>query len=148
MAYNVTVNGQPSGLVYTLKGSNVTIYENADAGQAKKLDTVSRSAMVDYLNDNGQGQLVNNLSKGVKVVDKTNGGLTSPSTCNAGTGTSAQTGKYGNKGPVNVPSKMQGTWYTADDGSDGTVTFGSHTFRYSGSDGGSVSHYPSRMTPS
>lgn len=138
VVYNVTVNGQPSGLVYTLKGSNVTIYENADTGQAKKLGTVSRSAMVDYLNDNGQGQLVNNLSKGAKVVDKTNGGLTSPSADNAGTGTSAQTGKYGNKGPVNVPSEMQGTWYTADDDSDGTVTFGSHTFRYSDSDGGST----------
>lgn len=135
VAYNVTVNGQPSGLVYTLKGSNVTIYENANAGQAKKLGTVSRSKMVDYLNDNGQGQLVDNLAKGAKVVDKTNGGLTSPNTDNAGTST--QTGKYGNKGPVNVPSDMQGTWYTADN-DDGTVTFGSHTYRYDGPDGGST----------
>lgn len=134
VAYNVTANGQSTGLVYTVKDNDVTIYQDAQSGSAKKLATISRSGMVDYLNRNGQGQLVNNLSKGAKVVDKTNGGLTGPTTNTAGSSTRGQVGKYGNEGPVSVPAEMQGTWYTADNDSDGTIEFGTHTYRYSGSD--------------
>lgn len=134
VAYNVTANGKSTGLVYTVKGNDVTIYENADNGQAKKLTTVSRADMVDYLNSNGQGQLVNNLSKGAQVVDKTNGGLNALSTSSAGSSTTA--GQYGNEGTVNVPSDMQGTWYTADNDTNGTITFGQHTYKYDGPDGG------------
>lgn len=134
VAYNVTANGKSTGLVYTVKGNDVTIYENADNGQAKKLTTVSRADMVDYLNSNGQGQLVNNLSKGAQVVDKTNGGLNAPSTSSAGSSTTV--GQYGNEGTVNVPSDMQGTWYTADNDTNGTLTFGQHTYKYDGPDGG------------
>ena len=134
VAYNVTANGKSTGLVYTVKGNDVTIYENADNGQAKKLTTVSRADMVDYLNSNGQGQLVNNLSKGAQVVDKTNGGLNAPSTSSTGSSTTA--GQYGNEGTVNVPSDMQGTWYTADNDTNGTLTFGQHTYKYDGPDGG------------
>ncbi|HJA21079.1 MAG TPA: hypothetical protein H9721_00600 [Candidatus Limosilactobacillus intestinipullorum] len=134
VAYNVTANGQSTGLVYTVKGNDVTIYQDAQSGAAKKLTTVSRADMVDYLNHNGQGQLVNNLAKDAKVVDKTNGGLTGPTTDTTGSSTHGQVGKYGNEGPVNVPSEMQGTWYTADNNTHGTLTFGSHTYKYSGPD--------------
>lgn len=135
VAYNVTANGKDTGLVYTVSGNNVTIYENAQSGQAKKLTTVSRADMVQYLNDNGQGQLVNNLATGAKVVDKTNGGLTTPANNGSQTGkSSTSTGQYGNKGPVNVPSELQGTWYTADNDEPGSVTFGAHTFKYTGGD--------------
>lgn len=134
VAYNVTANGKSTGLVYTVKGNNVTIYQDAQSGQAKKLTTVSRSAMVDYLNNNGQGQLVNNLSKGAKVIDKTNGGLTGPTTDTASSGSSTNTGRYGNEGTVNVPAEMQGTWYTADNDSNGSITFGQHTYKFTGED--------------
>lgn len=134
VAYNVTANGKDTGLVYTVNGDNVTIYENAQSGQAKKLATVSRANMVQYLNDNGQGQLVNNLATGAKVVDKTNGGLSTPTNgTNKGSATSS-TGQYGNEGPVDVPSEMQGTWYTADNDEPGSITFGAHTMKYSGGD--------------
>ncbi|WP_242362144.1 hypothetical protein [Limosilactobacillus antri] len=135
VAYNVTANGKDTGLVYTVNGNNVTIYEGAQSGQAKKLTTVSRAEMVQYLNQNGQGQLVNNLATGAKVVDKTNGSLTAPASRGAQTGkTSTSTGQYGNEGPVDVPSELQGTWYTADNGEPGSVTFGAHTFKYTGGD--------------
>lgn len=136
VAYNVTANGKSTGLVYTVSGNNVTIYEDADNGQAKKLTTISRADMVNYLNTNGQGQLVNNLSKGAQVVDKTNGGLNAPSASTSSAGSSTAAGKYGNEGPVSVPSEMQGTWYTADNDTNGTLTFGQHTYKYDGPDGG------------
>ena len=40
---------------------------------------------------------------------------------------SNDTGKYGDEGPFDVPSEMQGTWYSADYNSDSTVTFKAHT---------------------
>lgn len=128
VAYSVTANGKDTGLVYTVNGNNVTIYENAQSGQAKKLTTVSRAAMVSYLNNNGQGQLVNNLATGAKVVDKTNGGLTTSPSKNS------TTGQYGNEGPVTVPSELQGTWYTADNDESGSITFGAHSYKYTGGD--------------
>lgn len=37
-------------------------------------------------------------------------------------------GKYGNQGPADVPSELQGTWYSTDDDENATVTFGQHNF--------------------
>lgn len=130
VAYNVTTNVQSSKLVYTLKGNNVIIYQDADGTGAKKLGTVSRQQMVDYINQNGQGQLVNKLADNAQIVDKTNGALTN----NASAGTKQASGKYGNQGTFNLPSNMQGTWYSDDKDADGkTLTINGNQIKSAGS---------------
>ena len=80
IAYIVTAGGNNSGLVYTVNGNDVTIYQNAQPNQnAKKLTTISRSAMVKYINENSQAKLVQTLAKNAQVSDKTNGGLSTAS---------------------------------------------------------------------
>lgn len=131
VAYNVVANGKTTALVYTVNGDDVTIYQDAQPGKdAKKLATVSRADMVKYINRNGQGQLVKNLATGAKVVDKTNGGLTSSVPSSTGT-SSSDTGKYGNEGPIDVPSELQGTWYSADNDVNATINFTAHTYKFS-----------------
>lgn len=49
----------------------------------------------------------------------------------------AAKGKYGNRGPAKVPSRLQGTWYSTDDGGS-TVTFGKHSFREKETDDSSM----------
>lgn len=121
VAYNVTVNGQSTSLVYTLKGNNVIIYENANKNGAKKLGTVSRDEMANYLNQNGQGQFVQKLAGNAQIVDKTNGALNSPSSNSSSS--SSTKGQYGNEGAFNLPDNMQGTWYSEDkDADDPTIT--------------------------
>lgn len=115
VAYNVTAKGQSSKLVYTLKGNKVILYENASGQGAKKLATVSRQSMADYLNHNGQGKLVSRLASGAQIVDKTNGTLTSAAPSSS---SNKSTGKYGNQGAFNLPSDMQGTWYSDDKDAD------------------------------
>ncbi|WP_251546026.1 hypothetical protein [Limosilactobacillus caecicola] len=125
VAYNVKANGQSSKLVYTVNGDNVTIYQNASkTTTGKKLTTVSRADMVSYINQNGQGDHVNQLAQNAQVNDKRSGDSTT--TGSSSTGTS---GKYGNEGAVTVPSEMRGTWYCAKDGNS-TVTFGKHTYNF------------------
>lgn len=129
VAYNVKASGKSSQLVYTVNGDNVTIFKNAGKHQsAKKLTTVSRSDMVNYVNEHGQADYVDQLSQKAQVVDKRSGGDSS---------SSSSTGKYGNEGPITVPKAMQGTWYT-EDGEASSVTFGKNTFSISGSDGGTT----------
>lgn len=129
VAYNVKAAGKSSRLVYTVKGNNVTIFQNAGKGHAaKKLATVSRTNMVKYINDNGQGDFVNQLAQNAQVNDKRSGGAESSAT----TSSSSDTGKYGNKGPVTVPADMRGTWYT-EDGDASSVTFGKNTITSDGS---------------
>ena len=41
---------------------------------------------------------------------------------------SQSTGKYGNQGPFNVPSNMQGTWYSKN----GQITIGAHSMTING----------------
>lgn len=128
VAYNVKAGDQSSNLVYTVNGDNVTIYQDATSGkQARKLATVSRAQMVDYLNRNGQGGLVKSLAGSAQVNDKRAGNSTNGTTSSAST--SGDVGKYGNKGPVNTPSEMQGTWYSADKNSDGPITVGKNTIQ-------------------
>lgn len=139
VAYNVKAAGKSSNLVYTVKGDDVTIFQGANKNKtAKKLATVSRSDMVNYINDNGQGNFVNSLSQNAQVNDKRSGDDHSSSSSSS----SSSTGKYGNEGAVTVPAEMRGTWYTADNDSEGSVTFGKNTFQYTGddADGNDVSH--------
>ncbi len=131
VAYNVKAVGKSSNLVYTVKNNDVIIYQNASKKRSgKELATVSRSTMVKYINDKGQGDFVNRLAQSAQVNDKRDS--TSNTTSSS---SSSDTGKYGNEGPVTVPTDMRGTWYTADDDSNGTITFGKNTFQYTGSDG-------------
>lgn len=126
VAYNVRADKQSSKLVYTVNGNNVTIFSNASKNHAaKKLGTVSRKSMVDYLNKNGQSAYANQLAKNAQVNDKRNGDNSSTSS------SSSQSGKYGNEGAVNVPSNMQGTWY----GKDSKITFGKNTVNVDGETG-------------
>ena len=64
VAYNVKASGKSSNLVYTVNGDNVTIYKNASGNNSgKKLTTVSRSSMVNTVNNQGQGGFVKQLSQ-------------------------------------------------------------------------------------
>ncbi|WP_295729089.1 hypothetical protein [uncultured Limosilactobacillus sp.] len=129
VAYNVKAADKSSQLVYTVKGDHVTIFQNASKTHAgKKLTTVSRSAMVKYINDNGQGNFVNQLSQNAQVNDKRSGNADESSSNSS----SSRNGKYGNEGPVTVPADMRGTWYT-EDGDASSVTFGKNTITIDGS---------------
>lgn len=126
VAYNVHADDQSSKLVYTVDGNQVAIFSNASKNHtAKKLGTVSRKAMVNYLNKNGQSAFANQLAKNAQVNDKRNGDSSSSST------SGSQTGKYGNEGAVTVPSNMRGTWYSKD----GKITFGKNTVMTDGDTG-------------
>lgn len=137
MAYAVTANGQATGLVYTItKDDAVVLYRDAKTGQpAKKLATVTKPAMARYINQHGQGDLVNQLAQGAQVVDKSGTtGSTSGSAASAGStdhGDSA-IGKYGNKGPFAVPADMQGTWYSDDGDDESTMTIDGHSMNIDG----------------
>lgn len=125
VAYNVTAGGKSTGLVYTIDNDDVTIYQNAKPGQqGEKLGTVSRQQMARYINKNGQGKLVTDLAGQAQVIDQR-----SSSDTGSSTGTS---GQYGRKGTVTVPADMQGTWYSADDDNDDTVTIGANTITSGG----------------
>lgn len=131
VAYNVKASGKSSNLVYTVNGDNVTIYKNASGKvSGKKLATVSRSTMVETVNNQGQGDFVKQLSQNAQVNDKRDDGSSSATSNDS----SSASGKYGNKGPVTVPSEMRGTWYSEDNDSSSTVTFGKNTYQYSGDD--------------
>lgn len=123
VAYSVTAGGKDTGLLYTVKGNDVILYSN---NGSQKLGTVSRQQMANYINQNGQGQLVKQLAGQAKVVDRTNGQLSGGSSSNDGS-SSNETGKYGNQGPFAVPAALRGTWYTSGDDYDSTVTFGAHS---------------------
>lgn len=135
MAYEVTAGGQTNGLVYTIdQNDNVVLYQGAQPGKpAKKLDTISKSAMAKYINQHGQGALVNDLARNAQVVDKSGGATSDNSSSSAGPRDSA-TGKYGNKGPFAVPGDMQGTWYSADNDDDSTMTISDHSMVIDGDD--------------
>lgn len=124
VAYDVTTGGKSQGLVYTVNEDDVNIYQNVKESQeAKKLATVSKSTMASYVNQEGQGKLVNDLATKAQVVDKRNGDSTSASSSSS----SSSDQKYGRIGDFDVPSEMQGTWYSADYDSNSTVTFSAHT---------------------
>lgn len=135
MAYEVTAGGQATGLVYTIdQNDKVVLYQGAQPGkQAKKLATISKSAMAKYINQHGQGALVNDLAKNAQVVDKSGDAISGSSSSSAGHSDSA-TGKYGNKGPFEVPGDMQGTWYSADNDDDSTMTISDHAMVIDGDD--------------
>lgn len=106
VAYNVKAAGKSSNLVYTVKDNDVIIYQNASKKhRGKKLATVSRSAMVKFINDKGQGEFVNRLAQSAQVNDKRN----ATSSSSNSTSSSDSAGKYGNEGPVTVPVDMRGT---------------------------------------
>ncbi|MBV0922271.1 hypothetical protein JSQ84_07950 [Limosilactobacillus reuteri] len=129
VAYDVTAGGKSQGLVYTVNNDDVNIYQNVKENQkSTKLATISKSEMANYVNQEGQGKLVNDLAAKAQVVDKRSG----DSNSSASTSNSGNDHKYGRSGTIDVPSEMQGTWYSADNDADSTITFGSHTFTYSG----------------
>lgn len=133
VAYNVTAGGKSTGLVYTMSGNNITIFKNATPNHSgTKLGTISRDNMVNYINNKGQVDFVNTLSNGANVVDRRNGN--SSDNTSSSTNESTKSGKYGNKGPINVPSNMRGTWYSANNDSNSSVTFGAHTIQFTSED--------------
>lgn len=131
VAYDVTAGGKSQGLVYTVNNDDVNIYQNVKENQkSTKLATISKSEMANYVNQEGQGKLVNDLAAKAQVVDKRNGdNNTSSSTSNSG-----NDHKYGRIGTIDAPSEMQGTWYSADNDADSTMTFGPHSYTYSDGD--------------
>lgn len=138
VAYDVTAGGTSSGAVYTVDGDNVNIYKNVKRGQkSTKVATISKDAMADYVNEQGQGKLVNDLSAKAQVVDKRNGDTGSGSTGSS----SSVDNKYGRIGTINFPAEMQGTWYTADNDNDLSVKIAGNTISFSGDDGGTTKLY-------
>lgn len=129
VAYDVTAGGKSQGLVYTVNNDDVNIYQNVKENQkSTKLATISKSEMANYVNQEGQGKLVNDLAAKAQVVDKrSDDSNTSSSTSNSGN-------KYGRIGTIDVPSEMQGTWYSADNDADSIMTFGPHSYTYSDGD--------------
>ena len=128
VAYDVTAGGKSQGLVYTVNNDDVNIYQNVKENQkSTKLATISKSEMANYVNQEGQGKLVNDLAAKAQVVDK----RSSDSNSSASTSNSGNDHKYGRIGTIDVPSEMQGTWYSADNDSDSTMTFGPHSYTYS-----------------
>lgn len=92
VAYNVKATGKRSSLVYTVKDNDVIIYQNAEKSHAgKKLATVSRSEMVKFINDKGQGSFVNRLAQSAQVNDKRDS-----TSSVASSSSSNENGKYGN----------------------------------------------------
>lgn len=131
VAYDVTAGGKSQGLVYTVNNDDVNIYQNVKENQkSTKLATISKSEMANYVNQEGQGKLVNDLAAKAQVVDKRSG----DSNSSASTSNSGNDHKYGRIGTIDVPSEMQGTWYSADNDSDSTMTFGPHSCTYSDGD--------------
>lgn len=139
VAYDVTAGGKSQGLVYTVNNDDVNIYQNVKENQkSTKLATISKSEMANYVNQEGQGKLVNDLAAKAQVVDKRSG----DSNSSASTSNSGNDHKYGRIGTINVPSEMQGTWYSADHDADSTMTFGPHSYTYSdGDDSGTTQLY-------
>lgn len=128
VAYDVTAGGKSQGLVYTVNNDDVNIYQNVKENQkSTKLATISKSEMANYVNQEGQGKLVNDLAAKAQVVDKRSG----DSNSSASTSNSGNDHKYGRIGTIDVPSEMQGTWYSADNDADSTMTFGPHSYTYS-----------------
>lgn len=122
VAYDVTAGGKSTGLVYTINNDDVNLYQNVKSGKTShKLATVSKQQMVKYVNNKGQAKLVTDLAKNAQVIDKRSDSNTSSATNDS---TSHQ---YGREGKVAVPAEMQGTWYSADNDSNSTITFGDNT---------------------
>ncbi|MDE6947993.1 MAG: hypothetical protein K2O90_00465, partial [Limosilactobacillus sp.] len=114
--------------VYTVNNDDVNIYQNVKENQkSTKLATISKSEMANYVNQEGQGKLVNDLAAKAQVVDK----RSSDSNYSVRTSNSGNDHKYGRIGTIDVPSEMQGTWYSADNDADSTMTFGPHSYTYS-----------------
>lgn len=132
VAYDVTAGGASQGLVYTVNNDNVNIYQNVKQNKkSTKLATVSKAEMAEYVNKKGQGKLVNDLAAQAQVVDKRNG----DSNTSSSTSSTGDDHKYGRAGIIDVPSEMQGTWYSADNDSDSTIDFGAHSLTFAeGSD--------------
>jgi len=129
VAYDVTAGGKSWGLVYTVNNDDVNIYKNVQENQkSTKLATISKSEMANYVNQEGQGKLVNDLAAKAQVVDKRSGA----SNISSSTSNSSADHRYGRVGTIDVPSEMQGSWYSADYDSDSTMTFGPHSYEYSG----------------
>lgn len=127
VAYDVTAGGKSTGLIYTINNDDVNIYQNVKSGKTnKKLATVSKQDMVNYVNDKGQAKLVTNLAKNAQVVDKRSGNTDSSTNDNS---TSHQ---YGRLGKVNVPAEMQGTWYSDDNDDESTITFNANSITSDG----------------
>ncbi|MBD5807519.1 hypothetical protein [Limosilactobacillus walteri] len=138
VAYDVTAGGKSRGLIYTVNNDDVNIYQNVKTNQKNnKLATISKSAMASYVNQEGQGKLVSDLAARAQVVDKRNDDSAASSTSN-----DISDHKYGRLEAINVPSEMQGTWYSADNDADSTMTFGPHSCTYDdGDDKGTVQLY-------
>ena len=139
VAYDVTAGGKSQGLVYTVNNDDVNIYQNVKENQkSTKLATISKSEMANYVNQEGQGKLVKDLAAKAQVVDQRSGDSNSSSSTNH----SGNDHKYGRVGTIDVPSEMQGTWYSADNDADSTITFEPHSYTYSdGDNSGTIQLY-------
>lgn len=107
---------------YMKDGSGVAYLVSADAsytlkqvdgentyylyGDKKELASVTMKQMIDYLNKRDSDKLVNDLAENAKVVDQR-------SDSDDDTNTAKKSNLPGDKGLFNVPSALQGTWYTA-----------------------------------
>lgn len=123
---------------YTLKqdGDNNIYYLFSNG---KEVESVSMKHMVDYLNKRNSDALVNNLAKNAKVNDDRasfDGDESSSSS------SEKKSNIQGDKGLFNIPSGMQGTWYTYYDSENklSTLTIGKNTISSSDSNQKSELH--------
>ncbi|GAA3635700.1 hypothetical protein GCM10022297_13030 [Lactobacillus hamsteri] len=106
VAYMVAANAG-----YTLKqDGNDNIYYLFSNG--KEIESVSMKQMVDYLNKRNSDALVNNLAKNAKVNDDRASFDGDDSSNSSASASGKKSNIQGDKGLFNVPSGMQGTWYT------------------------------------
>lgn len=128
VAYDVTAGGTSSGAVYTVNGDDVNIYKSVNRGQqSEKVATISKDKMADYINTQGQGKLVNDLSANAQVVDKRN----DSSDHSSNSSSVDNDNKYGRIGTINFPTEMEGTWYSVADDDNATVTISGNTISFS-----------------
>lgn len=124
VAYDVTAGGKSRGLIYTVNDDDVNIYQNVKVNQKNnKLATIAKSEMASYVNQERQGKLVSDLAAHAQVVDKRNDNSAASSV-----GNDISNHKYGRLEAIDVPSEMQGTWYSTDNDADSTITFGPHSY--------------------
>lgn len=139
VAYEVTAGGKSTGTVYTVDDDDVNIYQNVKSGQkSTKVATISKDEMAQEVNKQGQGKLVNDLTKNAQVVDKRSGDAADTSSSSSST----TTNKYGRQEAINFPADMQGTWYSADYDELSTITITGNELSFDeGDDSGTTKVY-------
>lgn len=119
--YNASPEKNSADVAYTLNDDgSINIYKNVKKGQkAKKLETVSQSDIVAYVNDHHQANRVQNLTKKSKIYDERSGR------------NDAANHEFGRQAVFTMPKAMRGVWYSSDGNQQTVLTIREHTITIS-----------------